>query len=387
MREGPHPLLVYLGMASANAKELQNFTSQGTVAYSQEQLVAMVTGIKKYQNHAHAPKRMELKKIWQSGETKILAPANGMCMHKQKGAAPLLLIPSLVNKAHIFDLTKERSLLRWLNESGIPAYLLDWGDLSDCWDISTAQFIQSKLAHAIEALTKEVKGTIDVLGYCMGGTLLAGSMHIVREHVRKAVFLATPWDFHGSIAEKEKDIPESAAQELSEMVRNWAPVILPTIEKKGYLPKEYTQSLFAALGARGAVSKFIKFVSMQPERQDTQLFVATEDWLNDGLDLPACIARECIKNWFLENEPGRGQWYIDNECINPEKFGIPSLVIAAHKDTLVPCANAYALYNQLSPYKRSLIMPETGHVGLIVGKNAIQDVWAPLRTWLCTGEV
>jgi polyhydroxyalkanoate synthase len=391
MREGPHPLSVYLGLAAANAKGVQDFVMQGAAGYSQKQLTDMVRGIQKYQSIDHYQAHLKTQTLWQHGTVRILRPDEEYHVKVNSRSTPLLLIPSLINKAYIFDLAEERSFLRWMNNNGVTTYLLDWGDLvaerKENASLSIAQLLRYKMCKAIDVLADRHDAPIDVLGYCMGGTLLAGGLHIARKSVRKAVFLASPWDFHADRADgdalQDNNAVHSDEQGLAEMVRNWAPIVLPIIESKGCLPKENTQSLFAALGARSAVHKFIKFVSMDNNASGTKLFVSAEDWLNDGVDLPCRIARECIKDWFLDNAPARGLWYVDDYRVNPASFDFPSLVIAARKDSLVPFYNARALYEQIPDNYRHMIVPNIGHVGLIVGRNAVEEVWRPLRQWLC----
>lgn len=391
MREGPHPLSVYLGLAAANAKGVQDFVMQGAAGYSQEQLADMVRGIQRYQSFDHHQECLKTQIFWQDGTVKILQPDEELYVETKPQSTPLLLIPSLINKAYIFDLAEERSFLRWMNNNGVPTYLLDWGDLvaeyEESSSLSIAQLLRRKMCKAIEALAERHECPIDVLGYCMGGTLLAGGVHIVRKSVRKVIFLASPWDFHAD--KVDSDAPQGqiaksgGEQGLAEMVRNWAPIVFPIIESKGCLPKENTQSLFAALGARSAVQKFIKFVSMDNNAPETKLFVSAEDWLNDGVDLPGRIAHECIQGWFLDNTPANGLWYVDDYRVNPSRFDFPSLVIAARKDSLVPFANACALYEQIPDEYRCIIAPDIGHVGLIVGRDAVEEVWRPLHQWLC----
>ncbi len=397
MHEGPHPLLVYLGLAVANRKELQDLMPLRTIGYSQQQLTEVIRGIQKYQSYTRQREHFELQKVWENETLTVVKPVGIKEPQDMIDTNPLLLVPSLINKAHIMDLAPERSLLRWLNENGVVAYLLDWGDLAadeENKTMSLAQLLRNKLVPAVERLARMHAEKIDLLGYCMGGTLIAGAWHMMRKDVGKIIFLATPWDFHASAqtndtandtandTEQAVESTVSPPQELSEMVKNWAPVVLPVIKEKKCLPKEYTQSLFAALGAQSAVNKFIKFSGMRPAGAQADLFVKAEDWLNDGVDLPGRIAHECIQGWFLDNEPARGQWFVDDHCVNPAKFNAPCLIIAARKDALVSYPNACALHEQIAQEHRTLLAPDTGHVGLIVGKNAIRDVWQPLLEWL-----
>lgn len=379
MRNGPHPLYIHLGMALANTKGVQDFVSNfPSHPYSQAQITEMVRGIQMYQAHPFNGNHPEVKPIWSEGTLSIMKLA-GSSRQQHEGAAPLLLVPSLINKANILNLTEERSLLKWLNEQRVEAYLLDWGDIAqsgdDGDDLDISDLVQDRLCCAIKALSAEHGRPIDVLGYCMGGTLLVAATHFVREYIRKLVFLAVPWDFHAPSDKVEND--------LAKMVRILSPSILPEIKRKGYLPSEYTQALFASLGAEGSVHKFVKFSTMDQEALDTELFIAAEDWLNDGIDLPGKIAEECIQGWFLDNKPAKGEWSVGSKLIAPDYIDNDCLVIASRKDNLVPFQSAASLYRQMSSSRATLIEPDMGHVGLIVGKNAVGMVWKPLFEWLC----
>lgn len=379
MRKGPHPLSVHLGMALANTKGIQDFVSSFPApAYSQEQITEMVRGIQMYQTHSFKGNRPEVESIWTDGVLNIMKPTADYSK-QHRGGVPLLLIPSLINKAHILNLTEERSLLKWLNEQGVETYLLDWGDIAqlnqgdECVGIS--ELVQSKLCCAVKELSSRCGQPIDALGYCMGGTLLVAAAHYACRHMRKMIFLASPWDFHAPA--------ESVENDLAKMVRILSPVVLPEVKKKGYLPSEYTQALFASLGAEGAVHKFIKFTKMDQDAPETRLFIAAEEWLNDGINLPGKIAQECIQGWFLDNKPAKGDWAVGDKKVNPASLDFDCLIVASKKDNLVPLQSAVSLGQQMKPSRTTFIHPDTGHVGLIVGKNAITMVWEPLFKWLC----
>ena len=125
IRKGLRPLSVQIGMASSYWPH--SFASENVQQKQMpEEIQKMLLGIRKYQQHPYKREALPLDVIWQKGEAKI----NAIPSHEYKeGAAVVLLIPSLINKASILDLTAERSMLRFLAAQGINAYLLDWGDL------------------------------------------------------------------------------------------------------------------------------------------------------------------------------------------------------------------------------------------------------------------
>ena len=372
MRKGPHPLPVHLGMAAANMKGIQDYASNFPASLTQLDAVEMVRGIKMYQEHAFTPKELPLETIWQEGGTSVKRPIMAQGSREDGGGSPLLIIPSLINKTNILDISEEQSMLRWFNMHGIDAYMLDWGDFSDDQeqDIGMEVLIQGKLIKSIQAVSKKTGKSVDVAGYCMGGVLLLAGYAQAQGHIRRMVLLASPWDFH---------IGSSA---LARNVRIWSPTVLPIVKDRGCLPAEWVQALFASLDPKGSAQKFIKFASMDQSSSEARLFVSVEDWLNDGVDLPGNIAQHCIQDWFVDNKPALGQWSVAGENIDIGDIRSDVLIIASENDQLVPYDCALSVKNSLSSANIDVITPTCGHIGLIVGRQAKEAVWRPMLDWL-----
>ncbi len=374
MRKGLHPLLVHLGMAAASAEPIRAYAAQFKPSFTQEQLVEMVRGIKLYQAHSFEPQRLALDIVWSSGATRILKSKNTSIKTQTK---PLLLVPSLINKSYILDLSEQRSLLRWFNENGIATYLLDWGDLpSDeiSEDVTLGTLVTERLVDAIRHISELHDQPIDLLGYCMGGTLLVPAYHFASEQINKMVFLATPWDFHARANDNKSN-------ELARSVRIWSPIVLPAIKDKGIMPSQYIQALFASLGSAGSVQKFGNFAAMDQNSEEAKFFITVEDWLNDDVHIPGQVAVECIERWFIKNEPAKGDWVIEGTAIDPKNIKSKTMVVASKKDRLVPYNCALALHDQLSAQSK-LLDVSAGHIGMIVGKNSVSSVWREMLNWL-----
>ena len=122
---------------------------------------------------------------------------------------------------------------------------------------------------------------------------------------------------------------------------------------------------------------------MPPHSREAELFVAVEDWLNDGLDLPAALARVCITEWYGENKPGRGEWLVGGAPVDPAAIIVPSLVVAPSRDRLVPADSALALAKRLPQV--AVLNPDIGHIGMMTGRGA-EGVWGRVVTWVKTGR-
>ncbi len=369
MRKGPHPLSVQISLAASAA----GMQGAGQSGFSQQvslnaaaEMKDMLLGIQKYQLYPYEPERGPLEKIWEAGTASVSTiPGHAA----KKDSAPILLVPSMVNRAYILDLVPERSMLRWLGQQNITPYILDWGDgVHDAGQQSVEGIVLQRLVPAIEFVAQKNVGKTGVLGYCMGGTLLAGAAQNAAQNISSLVFLAAPWDFH------------AGARSLLGRVQFWSPSAFPAIAAKGHLPMDWMQMLFASLDPQSAAKKFAAFAEMDQDSDEARLFVAVEDWLNDGVDLPGPVAHACIKDWFFENAPFRKEWRLGGKPVDPAMINVPSLVIASKQDRLVDYDTAAAIGKVLPNAK--IVNPACGHIGMIAGSKAISKVWTPVADWI-----
>ncbi len=354
-RNGPKPLPFQLSMASLASAGLA-----GGTPFSQDTLQKFFAGIKKYQNHPFRRDMPSLPVIWQEGQARLMHAAPIKKQHK----IPIVLIPSMVNKSDILDLLPDRSLLRWLAAQGFDAYLFDWGLAAE--DAGQAGFdaaVEQRLIPALES----IGGPVLLLGYCMGG-LFAASVSILRpDLVKGSVMLAMPWNFHD----------EKGA--LKARMTLMKPAAIPYMTQYGRLPESWMQAIFATLDPEGSIRKFSAFADMAMGDPRESTFMAVEDWLNEGLDLPAGVARTCMEDWYENNLPYSGAWKVCGTLIDARAIRQPTLVVAASEDRIVPPDSAMAFAD--ARVKGDRLLCKTGHVGLIASGRAIDQIWTPMAQW------
>ncbi len=277
----------------------------------------------------------------------------------------MLFVPSLVNRAYVLDLAPGRSMLRWLAEQGFRPLLLDWGSPDAvARGFTLTDYVAGRLERALAVLDESVV----LVGYCMGGLLAMAAAQRRPDRVAALVLLATPWDFHADGAE----LPQKIAATL--------PAFEPVMNLLGVLPVDGLQALFSLADVEGIADRYRGFARLDPDSERARAFVALEDWLADGIPLAAPVARECLKAWYGENAPGRGNWRIAGEAVDPGRLRLPSFVALPARDRIVPAATAEVL-TRLIPGASSH-RPTAGHIGMAAGAGAEAALWVPLRDWL-----
>jgi polyhydroxyalkanoate synthase len=318
-------------------------------------------GLERYRHHSYRRALADPPELWREGATRLLdyGPPNGQ---------PVLVVPSLINRAYILDLAPEKSLLRFLAAEGLRPLLVDWGKpgaLECGFDLT--HYIVGRLEGAAEAAAAAAGAPLGVIGYCMGGTLTVALAQRRPNLVRALALLAAPWDFHAERAGQARLLGGLAEP----LARSFAPL--------GAIPVDVLQMLFAALDPFLALRKFSRFAVLENGSEERD-FVAVEDWLNDGVPLALPVARECLGGWYGANTPGRGRWRVAGKPVLPARVAAPSLVVVPGQDRIVPPRSAAALAALLPSAER--LEPPLGHIGMMVAREAPAAVWRPLAQWL-----
>lgn len=321
-----------------------------------------LTGLERYRHHAYGRELAEPPVLWHEGQTRILD-------YGPQGGRPLLVVPSLINRGDVLDLSARRSFLRWLAGQGVRPLLVDWGspDPSER-GFDLTDYIAGRLERALNAVLEAVDGPVPVLGYCMGGNLVTALASRRAPDLSGLVLMATPWDFHA-------DDPESAKRvaALYAVWRVW-------VQGLGVLPVDAIQTLFMALDPLLAIKKFSHFADMDPDGPDAEAFVALEDWLNDGVPLAARVAETCLSDWYGLNSPARGNWRVAGLPVDPTSLDLPSLHLIPARDRIVPPASARALAEAMPG--SDIVEPPLGHIGMVVSGAAKPHVWSVVAEWL-----
>jgi poly[(R)-3-hydroxyalkanoate] polymerase subunit PhaC len=324
----------------------------------------LAAGIESYRRHPFRRSLPELPVLWQDGTTRLLDYRAG-----PTGGPVVLAVPSLINRAHILDLTADRSPLRALAAAGTRPLLVDWGAPGDLErGFTLTDYIAGRLEQALDRVLAEVGRPVVLLGYCMGGLLTVALALRRRRDLSGLVCLATPWDFHAERPSQAKLLGASLG------------LVEPLLRNIGELPVDAIQALFAGLDPLPVIRKFAGFAALDQDSERARLFVAVEDWLNDGVPLAAPVARECVAGWYGANTPATGEWRVAGEAVQPALLDLPSLVVIPDQDRIVPPASAEALAAVLP--RAEALRPAAGHIGMIVGGGALDRLYQPLIAWL-----
>jgi polyhydroxyalkanoate synthase len=370
-REPPESLAALL--PEIGALEARSGAGQFEQALQREirrRMERLADGVLAYQRHDIHRTLVDPPAVWREGNTRLLDYGTTNRGSRKRGARAVLVVPSLINRWEVLDLTEEKSLLRAMAAAGLRPYLVDWGTPGDEErGFDTTAYV-ARLERAVGFVAKRARRAPAVLGYCMGGTLTVALAARKPRRVAGLALLAAPWDFH-------------ADRTGHAFLLSTGPLLAQLADRVGELPVDILQTLFWSLDPWLAVKKFGRFLGMDQQGEHAKEFVLLEDWLNGGAPLAGPTARECLVDWYGDNTPGSNKWVVGGRRIVPAKIKVPSLVMIPSGDRIVPPLSAAALADPKKGLKKARrIDVPLGHIGMVVSGRAPELCWRPLIEWI-----
>jgi polyhydroxyalkanoate synthase subunit PhaC len=292
---------------------------------------------------------------------------------QREHAVPVLLVFALINRPTIFDLRPGNSFVSFLLEEGFDVFLLDWGEPDDeDADMGLEAYVCDELPWGIrETLRAGEADEVSLLGWCIGGTVCA--MHCALTHdtaVRNLVLLTTPIDTTDSrygrwVARDSFDV---------DLVADAYPAIpgrMIDFANKLLKPKTNFWDTYANLWEATREGK---------ARRDAYQPMAK--WVADNPPFPSRAYREWITWMYKENRLVRGRMRLRGRRVDLRAIDQNLLVVTAGADHIAPPPGTAPIFDFVSSEDVTHFDRPGGHIGLMAGSRAREEIWPDLAGWL-----
>ena len=270
---------------------------------------------------------------------------------------PLLIVPPCINKYYILDLQPENSFVRYAVEQGHTVFMVSWRNIGSAqgtlgWD----DYLQDGVLTAIErARDIAASSMINVLGFCVGGTLLASALAVLaarRVHcVSSVTLLTTMLDFSdpGEIGVYVAREPLAARE--------------PALRAGGRIKGSELANAFASLRANDLVWNYVvgNYLKGHTPPAFDLLY-----WNSDSANLPGPMYVDYLRNMYLDNrlrEPDA--LTMCGEAIDLGRINLPAYVYASRDDHIVPWRSAYRTVELLGG-EPTFTLGASGHIAGVI---------------------
>ncbi|SFC37423.1 polyhydroxyalkanoate synthase [Halobiforma haloterrestris] len=285
---------------------------------------------------------------------------------------PILIVYALINKPYILDLQPDRSVVQTLLEAGFDVYLIDWGEPSKLdRSLGLEDYVDRYIDNCVDVVRdRSGQDAINVLGYCMGGTMSAMYTALHPEKVRNLGLMAAGLCFAG----------DGGVLELWGAEDYYDPE--KVTETFDNVPAEFLDVGFALMDpVANNVTKYVRFYDNVEDEDFVENFARMERWLSEGIDVAGRAYEQFIEDIYQENKLIDNELHLDGKHVDIENIDVPVLQIVAEYDHLIP-PGASKPFNEAIPAEDTEIMEfATGHIGMSVSSRSHDELWPDVCEW------
>lgn len=271
---------------------------------------------------------------------------------------PLLIVPPWINKYYILDMREDNSFVRWAVSQGHTVFMISWVNPDETLaKKSFASYMEEGLLAALDQIEKFTSSRkTNVVGYCIGGTLLASSLAYIartdnQKRIASATFLTTLIDF-ADPGDLQVFIDD---QQLDALDHKMA--------EKGFLEGRELRNTFSALRANDLIWSYVinnYMLGKEPFQFDLLY------WNDDSTNMPAAMHSFYLRNMYKDNllcKPGGMK--LNNVPIDVSAINVPSYFLSTKEDHIAPWKATYDGMRLLGGDK-TFVLSASGHVAGVV---------------------
>ena len=270
---------------------------------------------------------------------------------------PLVIVPPCINKYYILDLRPENSFVRHVVAEGHTVFMVSWRNIPpELGHLTWDDYIEEGTLTAFR-VAREISGskTVNALGFCVGGTILACALAVLAARrdtsVASATFLTAMLDFAdpGAIGVYVSSEFLSARE--------------PSLFKGKRVHGSELAGAFASLRANDLVWNYVVNNYLKGETPPAFDLLY---WNGDSANLPGPMYVYYLKNMYLDNklrEPAA--LTMAGAAIDLKRIVIPAYVYASRDDHIVPWRSAYCTTGLLGS-DCTFVMGASGHIAGVI---------------------
>jgi polyhydroxyalkanoate synthase len=284
------------------------------------------------------------------------------------GGRPVLLVPAPIKRGYIFDLLPAVSVVQRALEAGFSLHSIEWRENAS-GDLDTTS---DSLRAALDQITEEKGQPPAVIAHSLGGTIAAITAAMYPDLLKKLVLIQSPLAFGEKTGTLRPIVQYSKMMLRRGEVRGQIPGSLLDLGSIGAAPDEFV------------LGRWIDAWSSLPDIDALSIHARVVRWSLDEFAPSAPLIEAVLELLYSRDLFARDKLHLLGRHASLRALHtVPAAVIVDPTSRLIPPSST--LQPLRSP-KVFVYEPETGvafqHVGPIVGRRALQDIWPSIVQWI-----
>jgi polyhydroxyalkanoate synthase len=274
---------------------------------------------------------------------------------------PLIIFPPWINKFYILDLKPENSLIRWAVAQGYTVFVCSWANPDKRLAKKTFEdYMRDGIFAGLDAVEQAtgVKKP-NVVGYCIGGTLMSATLAYLaakgEDRVNAATFFAAQADFTDA-GDLKIFVDDAQIEALKQQMDSAG----------GVLEGRKMATTFNMLRANDLIWSFVinKYL-MGKEAVPFDLLY----WNSDVTRMPEATHLFYLREFYKNNALSQGKMVLGGMKLDLSKVKLPIYLQSAKDDHISPFRSVYKS-TQLFKGPIRFIIAGSGHIAGVINPPA-----------------
>jgi polyhydroxyalkanoate synthase subunit PhaC len=269
---------------------------------------------------------------------------------------PLLIVPPWINKFYVLDLQPKNSFIKWCVDQGHTVFVISWVNPDE--RLAQKSFEDYMLEGPLAALDAIDAGTgersVNAVGYCLGGTLLASTLGYLaarNDRIASATYFVTLVDFT-DVGDMAVFIDEDQIASLEKRM-----------QERGYLEAHDMATSFNMLRANDLIWSFVvnNYLLGKEQAPFDLLF-----WNSDSTRMPAAMHSFYLRNMYQRNLLAKPDGIsLAGSPIDLSRIKAPTFLLATREDHIAPWKSTYAA-TRLYAGPVKFVLSASGHMAGVI---------------------
>ena len=252
---------------------------------------------------------------------------------------PVVIISPWIMKYYILDLRPDNSLVKYLVDQGYSVFIVSWRNPNSAdRDIGFDDYRRNGVMPAISAALEATRAKkAHVVGYCIGGTLLAATAAAMARdldnRLQTLTLLAAQTDF-SEAGELGLFVDESQLAAVEDLM--W---------EQGTFSASQMAGAFHLLRSNDLIwSRMVRQYLLGQREPMTDVSA----WSSDATRLPRRMHCEYLKSFYLNNDLAENRFTIDGHIVSLKDIRIPTFAVGAEWDHVAPWRSVHKIHHLVS---------------------------------------
>lgn len=275
---------------------------------------------------------------------------------------PLLIVPPMINKYYILDLSAKNSFVKWACDQGHTVFMVSWiAPSAQHASLGFETYMHDGVITALNQInTITGEPSVNAIGYCLGGTLLTATLAYLHAQGQESIIesttlLTTLLDFEHA-GDLKLFLDDTQIEALDAQM-----------DSSGVFDAKILQTTFRLLRSNDMIWSFV--VNNYLMGRDPFPFDLLY-WNEDSIHMTAALQKFCLKSLYRDNQLCKpGGVTVNSTPLDLSTIQTPCYFLSTKEDHIAPWRATYSGAN-LIPGDVRFTLADSGHIAGVVNPPA-----------------